>query len=184
MSGVAYKAASKHHTVIDPQLSKLLSWTARQFVQPPEYDPPYGQRLKCFNALQKWYCGFRNVMLQSIGWLRKAPNLSVLLPGLEAASQGAMHEQLGNSQQLLPHLPLMCCLLSPSLECSAHHAKYQHSPAEMPVTLPNTSANTPLNLPDTQSNLNTHNSRAYGLVTRLLQAQIKHPICCNKVSRG
>ena len=167
MSGVPYKAASKHHTVIDPQLSKLLSWTARQFVQPQEYVDhilAYGQRSRCFNALQTWCCGFRIVMLQSVGWLRKAPNLSVLLPGLEAASQGAMHEQLGNSQQLLPHLPLMCCLLSPSLECSAHHAKCQHSPAEMPVSSPTTLANTPFYLSDTQSNLNTHNSR-HGLVT-------------------
>ena len=48
-----------------------------------------------------------------------AADLSVLLPGLEAAGQGAIHEQLGNSQQLLPHVPLVCCLLSPSLERSA-----------------------------------------------------------------
>lgn len=49
----------------------------------------------------------------------KVADLGVLLPGLEAASQGAVQEQLGYSHQLLPHIPLVCCLISPRLEGSA-----------------------------------------------------------------
>lgn len=138
--------------------------------------------LKCFNALRMRYCNCRSVVRRDAVWQRKVANLSVLLPGLEAASQGAMHEQLGNSQQLLPHVLLVCCLLSPGLECSEHHAKCQHSPGGMPVTSPNAVAYTLVYLSDTHSNLNTHNGRARSLVNRVPQAHMKHPKCCSKAT--
>ncbi len=47
--------------------------------------------------------------------------LGALLPGLEAAGQGAVHEQLGNTQQLVPHVPLVHCPVSPRLEGSEQH---------------------------------------------------------------
>ena len=129
-----------------------------------------------------WCCDFRSVVQRDVVWRRKVENLSVLLPGLEAASQGAMHEQLGNSQQLLPHVPLVCCLFSPSLECSAHHAKCQYSPGDVPVTSPDAIANTLVYFSDTLSNLNTHDGRACSLVSRVPQAHMKHPSSCSKVS--
>ena len=54
----------------------------------------------------------------------KVAYLSVLLPGLEAPSQGAMHEQLGYIHQLLPHVLLVRRLVRPSLESSAQHASH------------------------------------------------------------
>lgn len=45
--------------------------------------------------------------------------LAVLVPGLEAARQGAMHEQLGDAEQLPLHAPLVGHLVRPCLESSA-----------------------------------------------------------------
>ena len=87
-----------------------------------------------------------------------------------------MHEQLRNSQQPLPHLPLVCCLLSPCLECSAHHASCHRSPEGMPVSLPDALANIPVYLSYTQSIRNGHISRACSFANRLLQAQTDLPI--------